>query len=42
MLKTIIIGKHLSIQGRFVQCMSNGLCQVRVGTEIFTGRLVGG
>lgn len=42
MLKTIVIGNHLSVQGRFVQLLNDGLCQVRVGTEIFTGRPVSG
>ena len=40
MLKTIAIGNYLSIQGTFVQMLKDGLCEVRVGTRTFTGRLV--
>ncbi|WP_299653587.1 hypothetical protein [uncultured Jannaschia sp.] len=40
MLKTIVIGNHLSIQGTLVKMLQDGLCQVRVGTRTFTGRLV--
>lgn len=40
MLKTISIGNYLSVQGEFVQMLTDGLCQVRVGTRFFTGRLV--
>lgn len=42
MLKTIVIGNHLSIQGIFVQMMRGGLCQVRVGTRTFVGRPISG
>ncbi|WP_281494132.1 hypothetical protein [Jannaschia sp. S6380] len=42
MLKTIVIGNHLSIQGTFVQMLRDGLCQVRVGTQTFTGRPISG
>lgn len=42
MFRTITIGNHLSIQGTFVQMLHDGLCQIRVGTRIFTGRLIGG
>ena len=41
MFKTITIGNHLSVQGTFVQMLKDGLCQVRVGTRLFTGRLIG-
>lgn len=41
MFKTITIGNHLSVQGTFVQMLKDGLCQVRVGTRIFTGHLIG-
>ncbi|SDY35386.1 hypothetical protein SAMN05444004_101217 [Jannaschia faecimaris] len=40
MLKTIVIGNHLSIQGTLVEMLTDGLCRVRVGTQIFTGRLI--
>lgn len=42
MFRTIMIGKHLSIQGTFVQMLQDGLCQIRVGTRIFTGHPIGG
>lgn len=42
MLRTISVGKYLSIQGIFVQNLADGLGQVRVGTQLFTGRLIGG
>ena len=40
MLRTIVIGNHLSIQGRLEEMLEDGLCRVRVGTQIFTGLLV--
>ncbi|CTQ49287.1 hypothetical protein [Jannaschia donghaensis] len=40
MLKTIEIGNYLSIQGRLEEMLSDGLCRVRVGARIFTGRLI--
>lgn len=40
MLKTIEIGPHLSIQGRLVETLTDGLCRVRVGARVFTGRLI--
>ena len=42
MLRTITIGRHLSVQAFFVQMLRDGLCQVRVGTQIFTGRPIKG
>ncbi|WGH77210.1 hypothetical protein [Jannaschia ovalis] len=38
MLKTVTIGSCLSIQGIFVQMLTDGLMQVQVGSRIFTGR----
>jgi hypothetical protein len=40
MLKTIVIGTHLSIQGKLIETLSNGLGRVSVGKQTFTGRLV--
>lgn len=40
MLKTIMIGRYLSIQGQFVRTTPTGLVVVRVGTETFAGRPV--
>ena len=41
MLKTISIGAHLSIQGKLIETLSNGLGRVSVGNQTFTGRLIG-
>lgn len=41
MFRTITIGNHISIQGTFVQMLKDGLCQVRVGSRIVTGHLLG-
>lgn len=38
MLKTIMIGKYLSIQGKFVRTTPNGLMVVRVGDKTYAGR----
>jgi hypothetical protein len=40
MLKTIMIGRYLSIQGQFVRTTPSGLVIVRVGDETFAGRPV--
>ncbi|WP_372605376.1 hypothetical protein [Actibacterium sp.] len=40
MIKTITIGSCVSIQGAFVQRLSNGNVQVRVGERIYEGRPV--
>lgn len=40
MLKTILIGRHLSIQGQFIRTTPTGLVVVRVGEKIFAGRPV--
>ncbi|SFJ66165.1 hypothetical protein SAMN04488095_3301 [Jannaschia pohangensis] len=37
MLKTIMIGTYSSVQGRFVQMLQGGLCQVKVGETVYTG-----
>ena len=38
MLKTIMIGKYLSIQGKFVRTTPSGLMVVRVGDKTYAGR----
>lgn len=40
MLKTIMIGHYLSIQGQFVRTTPTGLMVVRVGQQTFAGRPV--
>ena len=40
MLKTIMIGRYLSIQGQFVRTTPNGLVVVKVGDKTFAGRPV--
>lgn len=40
MLRTVTVGKHMSVQGIFVAMLKNGLMQVRVGKEVYTGRPV--
>lgn len=42
MFRTIAIGNHISIQGTFVQMLQDGLCQIKVGTRLVTGRPIGG
>ncbi len=37
MLRTIVIGSCVSVQGVFVRELANGLVEVRVGDRIFTG-----
>ncbi|MFN4101006.1 MAG: hypothetical protein ACK4GT_14650 [Pararhodobacter sp.] len=37
MLKTIMIGRYLSIQGQFVRTTPSGLVVVRVGDTTYTG-----
>ncbi len=39
-LKTIMIGRYLSIQGQFVGTTPTGLMVVRVGEKTFAGRPV--
>jgi len=38
MLKTIMIGRYLSIQGQFVRTTPTGLMVVRVGEQTYAGR----
>lgn len=38
MLKTIMIGHYLSIQGQFVRTTPTGLMVVRVGDKTYAGR----
>jgi len=40
MLRTIIIGSCVSVQGTFVKALPNGHIAVRVGNTVFTGRPV--
>ena len=40
MLKTIMIGRYLSIQGQFVRTTPTGLVVVRVGDKTYAGRPV--
>ncbi len=40
MLKTIMIGRYLSIQGQFVRTTPSGLVVVKVGNKTFMGRPV--
>ncbi|QQA42898.1 hypothetical protein [Pelagovum pacificum] len=42
MLRTIIIGTCVSIQGHFVRTLANGLTVVQVGDQLFAGRPVEG
>ena len=37
MLKTIMIGQYMSVQGIFVSYLANGLMAVRVGDRVFKG-----
>jgi hypothetical protein len=41
MLKTIMIGTCISVQGTFVRTLANGKVAVQVGQRIFEGRPVG-
>ena len=40
MIKTIMIGSTVSVQGIFVKLLPNKLMQVRVGSKVYTGRPV--
>ncbi|MGI3185250.1 hypothetical protein [Nioella aestuarii] len=40
MIKTIVIGSCVSVQGTFVKKLANGLIVVRVGQTEFAGRPV--
>ncbi|EPX77657.1 hypothetical protein [Litoreibacter arenae] len=40
MLKTVMIGSCVSIQGIFVKALENGLVRVKVDDRIFDGRPV--
>ncbi len=37
MLRTIQLGKYISVQGVCVRSLPNGLMEVRVGDRIFSG-----
>jgi len=37
MLRTVLIGSCVSVQGTFVRNLANGQVAVRVGRKIFTG-----
>ncbi|WP_421747053.1 hypothetical protein [Cognatishimia sp.] len=40
MLKTIMMGSCISVQGFFVKTLPNGLIAVRVGDKIYQGKPV--
>lgn len=40
MLRTIIIGSCVSVQGIFVRNLPNGLIEVQVGNKVFSGQPV--
>ncbi|WP_258953911.1 hypothetical protein [Cognatishimia activa] len=40
MLRTIMVGSCISVQGFFVRNLPNGLIAVRVGERVFQGRPV--
>jgi hypothetical protein len=42
MLKTILIGSCVSVQGVFVRALPDGRIAVRVGGKVFAGRPVSG
>ena len=37
MIKTIVIGKYISVQGNFVKNLPGGKMMVRVGDRLFAG-----
>jgi len=37
MLKTVIMGSCVSVQGKFVKAFGDGRISVRVGSQIFCG-----
>ncbi len=41
MLRTIILGTAISVQGTFVRAFPDGRIAVRVGTTVFRGHPVG-
>lgn len=40
MIKTVMIGKYVSVQGEFIKRTASGLTVVRVGSKVFAGRAV--
>ena len=40
MISTILLGSCVTVQGRFVQALSDGRIAVRVGTKLFYGQPV--
>ena len=42
MIKTILIGTCISVQGTFVKSLQNGKIAVRVGQKVFEGTPVAG
>ena len=42
MLRTIMIGTCISVQGTFVKALENGKIAVRVGQKVFEGTPVAG
>lgn len=41
MLRTILLGSCVSVQGVFVQALTDGRIAVRVGSRVFSGYPVG-
>lgn len=41
MLKTVMIGTCISVQGTFIQALQNGKVAVQVGGRVFQGTPVG-
>ncbi len=41
MVRTIVMGSCVSVQGIFVKALGNGKIMVRVGSQTYTGRPVG-
>lgn len=37
MIRTVMIGSSVSIQGLFVKALSNGLIRIRVGDRFYDG-----
>ncbi len=40
MLRTVMIGSCVSIQGTFVKALEDGIICIRVGEQLFNGRPV--
>lgn len=40
MVKTISVGRYMSVQGKFIKALANGKILVRVGEKLFEGHPV--